>query len=229
MSAIASNPPIKPAEVFYPAEDDEPLAETFFHLEAIIQLRECLYDLLAGRSDVFIGCDQFWYWEEGNPRARRAPDIMVVFGVRRFDQRPIFKSWDEGAAVPSFICEFSSASTWKIDLGEKFDLYERLGVHEYVLFDPEELHLRPPLQGWRLEGGRYRPIRALPDDSLPIQSLNVRFRVEESRIRLIDAATNEPIPTRQERLAEVLDLRQKLKAAEEEMARLRARMPNNLE
>ena len=40
-----------------------------------------------GRTDVFIASDIFWYWEEGNPKACIAPDVMVVPGVQPREPR----------------------------------------------------------------------------------------------------------------------------------------------
>ena len=134
------------------------MAETQYHVDAIFQLRELLDDLFAARIRVWIGTDQFWYWEEGNPSARTAPDIMVVFGIPREPLRRSFLSWRE-KAIPSFICEFSSEHTWENHLSWKRNTYERLGVKEYFLFDPEYHYLRPALQGFRLASGRYRRSR----------------------------------------------------------------------
>ena len=48
--------------------------------------------------------------------------------------RRIYKLWEEGRA-PQVIFEVTSRSTRREDLRSKHDLYERLGVSEYFLFD----------------------------------------------------------------------------------------------
>ena len=60
----------------------------------------------------------------------------------------------------------ASENTWREDLGEKRRLYERLGVREYFLFDPEGEYLRPRLIGFRLVEGRYELIEPDADDRL---------------------------------------------------------------
>ncbi len=50
----------------------------------------------------------FLYYKEGNPRANKAPDVMVIKGVEKHKRRT-FKIWQEQAA-PCVIFEISSRS-----------------------------------------------------------------------------------------------------------------------
>ena len=55
--------------------------------------------------------------------------------------------------------EVSSRRTYRVDIGAKKELCEKLGVKEYYLYDPEKAYITPRLQGYRLDaGGRYAPI-----------------------------------------------------------------------
>ena len=56
------------------------------------------------------------------------------------------------------IFEVTSSKTRKEDSVTKRDLYAKLGVLEYFLFDPLGDYLKPRLQGYRLEDDRYSPI-----------------------------------------------------------------------
>ena len=67
--------------VYYPSSDGKPMAETGIHVTAILMLYQALEDFFRGRDDVYLAANMFWYWEKGNPKARRAPDVMVVTGV----------------------------------------------------------------------------------------------------------------------------------------------------
>src|SRR5689334_24504147 len=83
--------------IIYPSGDGKPMAETWLHVRAIMWLHQALEAFFQGRPDVFIASDIFWYWEEGNPSARIAPDVMVVPGVQPRDpreRRSLF-SWKE--------------------------------------------------------------------------------------------------------------------------------------
>jgi Uma2 family endonuclease len=186
-------------EDFYPSSDGEPMAETPIHVNSIILLKEALDDFFELRQDVYIGTDMFWYWEEGNPKARKAPDIMVIFGVGRAERRSFF-TWLENGAVPKVIFEIASKKTWRENLGEKQRLYERLGVKEYFIFDPEAKYLNPPLRGFRLSRRTYRELRRGRDQSLVSLALGLRLVPEGRMLRLVDKATGKPILTRVERI-----------------------------
>jgi Uma2 family endonuclease len=186
------------AEVEYPSGDGQPMAETPIHVEAIMLLHQALQDFFRDRPDVFIASDIFWYWEEGNPDARRAPDVMIAVGVARDAERRSFFSWKEGGAVPAALFEMASENTWREDLGPKRHLYEKLGVSEYFLFDPEGAYLRPPLQGFRLQNGGYRLLDRTEDDRL-VSELGFDLRAEGRLLRVLDGRSGRPIPTREER------------------------------
>jgi Uma2 family endonuclease len=192
-----------------------------------------LEDCLADQVDIYIGANMFWYWEQGNPSARRAPDVMAIKGVGRAERRSFF-SWLEGGAVPATIVEIVAEKTWREDLYEKRRLYAQLGVREYFLFDPEDAHLRPPLQGFRRDDqGTYIPIEPDTEERLKSDELNLYLRAEGAVIRLFDGSTGEPMLTREERVekerqrAEAEKQRaeaekQRADALEREVARLRS-------
>jgi Uma2 family endonuclease len=185
--------------VFYPESDGKPMGETDWHIWALILLREGLVDFFADQADVFIGSDMFLYYVEGDPSKNTAPDSMVVKGVARAKEfRRTFKTWAE-KAVPSAVFEIASEDTWRYDLGDKLLVYERLKVAEYYVFDPEALYVKPPLRGFRLRGGKYQPLKPAADGSLTSKELGLGLVAKEHLLRLIDARTGQPIPTRQER------------------------------
>ncbi len=201
MSIAPATPAPKADEASYPCSDSQPMAETTLHVQAIILLLQALQDVFRSAADVFVAADLFWYWEEGNPNARKAPDIMVVRGVPKRDRRS-FLSWQENHAVPAVIIEIASQGTWREDLYEKRPLYERLGVREYFLFDPEALYLRPALQGFRRsDQGLLVPIEPDAGDRLLCQELGLYLRAEGAMIRLTDARTGQPVWTKDEQIA----------------------------
>ena len=98
--------------------------------------------------------------------------------------------WEERVA-PSLVVEVTSKSTRGRDEGPKEALYARLGVRELFLFDPQGDYLKPPLQGYRLRGAEYRPLRPAADGSLESRDLGLSFKVDDGRLRLIHTATGE--------------------------------------
>src|SRR5205823_3967056 len=121
-------------EIYYPSGDGKPMAETPIHVLAIMLLFQALEDWFHDRPDVFIGANNFWYWKEGDRRARRAPDVMVVPGVDKKKYRRSFMSWKENGAVPAVIFQVCSKKTWKENLHDHPPLFAGLGVKEYFLF-----------------------------------------------------------------------------------------------
>jgi Uma2 family endonuclease len=196
MSSIPKSLPELDEDLRYPSSDGLPMGETDWHIWALIQLREALEDFFAERPDIYVASDLFLYYEEGNPSACKAPDIMVVKGVAKRWRRT-FRTWVENA-VPSVIVEIASKETWEADLDDKRKLYERLGVLEYFVFDPENCYLDPCLRGFRRKGKRHVPLVAAADGGLLSKELGLRLLAEGPMVRLQDARTGQLVLTRPE-------------------------------
>jgi hypothetical protein len=186
----------------YPHSDGKPLAESEGHMQCIRWLLDALEDILKGRQNVSLHGDMFWYWQEGHPEKKRAPDAMVIVGVPMDPIRLSFKSWLHNGIAPSVIFETASAEQENILLGELRDDYESQGVREYFVFDWSDRYLPKKLYGFRLRGRKYQSIRPTTDGCLYSQQLNVKMRPEKRMLRFIDVQTNEPVKTRSEQLTE---------------------------
>ena len=147
---VPSSVPVK-----YPSWDGRPMAENDWQLHAMIDAITVLERYFEDRPDVYVSGDLLIYYEEGNPKARAAPDVFVVFGVPK-RKRPTYLLWKE-EKVPAFVLEVASPGTWREDEGRKARLYERLGVREYWQYDPTGEYLGLHLKGRRLVAGRYEP------------------------------------------------------------------------
>jgi Uma2 family endonuclease len=208
-------------EVFYPESDGKPMAETEIHAREMVYLFEGLEDHLRNVPDVYVGMDMLMYYVEGDPKESVAPDVFVTLGVP-CGVRRVYKFWEEGRP-PTLVVEVTSSSTRREDLAKKA-LYEGLGVEEYILHDPLGEYLRPALQGYRLVDGRYQPIPLAADGSLLSRVVGLRFRPEDSGLRLVDPVTGRVLPTRKEETlareaAETAREAAEQKAAHEEAAR----------
>ena len=182
--------------VHYPDSDGLPMADNDTQAEVMIDLRHALRTRYAAEPDVYVATNLFVYYREGNPGARAAPDVFVVFGVPKRKRRS-YRIWKEGQ-VPALAFEIASQEGWEELLDSKKDLYEQIGVGEYVVFDPEGEFIQPPFQGFRLEKGRYRPIPLEPDGSLVSRTTGLRILPEGTNLRLIDAVTGERYPWAEE-------------------------------
>ena len=178
-------------EIFYPSSDGKPLAENDAQHTTILYGISALRVRYAGRGDVYVSGDLLIYYEEGNPRVSVAPDVFVVFGVED-RMRMNYKVWEEGKG-PDFVLEVASPSTWREDVGRKREVYARLGVKEYWLYDPLGEHLTPALQGNRLVDGDYesQPLLESLDGKLGLRSetLGLELWAEGRKMRFRDPVT----------------------------------------
>jgi Uma2 family endonuclease len=179
-------------DVFYPDSDGEPMAETGIHVLAMIALIGALRMHFARRPDMYIIGNIFLYYEKGRPQSCKSPDVMVVKGVSSTPQRRSFKTWVEGAA-PTVIFEITSKGTADEDVENKRELYERLGVNEYFLFDPLHEYLDQQVMGYRLVEGKYEPL-VLTDGGLLSVELGMHLVPEGELLALFDARTGKRVP-----------------------------------
>lgn len=210
--------PFQREEIEYPTSDGQPLAETEIHYDAITDLVAALRRRYQEVPDVWVGANMFLCYEEGNPQAAVAPDVILAKGIGK-EKRDNYLLWEE--RPPSLIVEVTSRSTKSEDLKKKKAIYERIGVEEYILFDPRAEYPKPSLQGFRLFSGEYRPIKLAADGSLLSETTGLRMLREGQGIRLIDAATGEPLLWVAEQSQALQEKGRALQAAEEEIARLR--------
>ena len=195
---LAEDPDVEDG-VYYPCSDGKPMAETGFHVLTIRFLLDALDDVFAARKDVYVAGNVNWFWEQGNPRRRRAPDAMVVFGVEKGPRRS-FRSWNEGGAVPAVCFEMASARTWRANLGPIRDDYEAAGVREYFVYDPTQEYLQAPLMGFRRRGSRFHRIRPDAVGGMVSRELGLCLVPHGLILRLVRPQTGEVIPTREEQI-----------------------------
>jgi Uma2 family endonuclease len=190
---MATTPPlVADTELDYPASDGRPVAETPLHRDLMFYVIEMLRAWYAGNSMVYISGNMFWYYEQGNKNKRVSPDVQVTLGIPRLPERRVYLQWVEGKP-PDVVIELTSRSTQREDEEDKSDLYARLGVREYFMFDPEGDYLDPPLQGYRLEGGEYQPIRPI-GKPLTSEVLNLQLAQDGEMLRLYDPAGKRWLP-----------------------------------
>ena len=119
---------------------------------------------------MFIAADLLWYPVEGEPEIRQAPDVFVAFGRPRGD-RGSYQQWKEGNLAPQVVFEILSPGNRYTEMVDKFDFYERHGVEEYYVYDPDE----NSLVVYRRRGEVLR--RVYPADGFVSPRLGIRFQL----------------------------------------------------
>jgi Uma2 family endonuclease len=183
-------------DIEYPTSDGKPMAETDIHRDDMVDLIQTLQDRYADHPKVYVSGNLLLYYVEGDKRKHLAPDVFLVRGIAK-RLRDYYLLWEEKKS-PNAVIEVTSKSTRAEDLKTKFHLYQDvLKVKEYILFDPRAEYLDPPLQGYRLQKGRFVPIQ-LVDGRLPSKELGLHLERVGVELRLYDPATGQRLPTRKE-------------------------------
>ncbi|MBZ8180944.1 Uma2 family endonuclease [Oscillatoria salina] len=127
-------------KVIYPDSDGQPMADNTVKFRWIVIIKENLELLFADDPNVFIAGDLLWYPVEGDNTIRKAPDVMVVFGRPKID-RGSYQQWLENNLAPQVVFEILSPSNRLTEMAQKLEFYDRYGVEEYYLYDPEKVDL----------------------------------------------------------------------------------------
>jgi Uma2 family endonuclease len=166
----------KPA-VVYPESDGKPMADNTLQFRIIVMIEGGIDTLFLHDPQVFVAGDLLWYPVEGHPEICAAPDTMAVFGRPKGD-RGSYRQWEEDNIAPQVAFEVLSPNNRPPEMLEKFRFYERYGVDEYYVHDPD----RGTLAGWLREGGALRPIPVMTGWVSP--RLQVRFELVEGELQL---------------------------------------------
>ena len=195
----------------YPESDGKPMGETDLHRDEMVRHIELLRSYYAGQR-VYVSGNLLVYYEQGNPKKFVVPDCLVAKGLSP-NKRRTYKTWVEGKA-PDVMFETTSRKTRTKDTVDKPQLYARLGVKEYFLFDPEQDYLDPPLQGYRLTDGAYAPITVDSQGCMLSVELDLLLRIDAEALQFYRPDTMERLLSADERAVR----------AEEEAAALRTEL-----
>jgi len=158
-------------EVTYPESDGKPIADNTKQFRWITTIQGGLDALFAADPNVFVADDLLWYPVEGSPTIRTAPDVLVVFGRPR-GHRGSYVQHREARIAPQVVFEVLSPGNTFGEMHEKRAFYERYGVEEYYLYDPDG----GLLAGWLRTGAHLDPIVSMSGWVSP--RLGVAFGLE---------------------------------------------------
>jgi Uma2 family endonuclease len=164
-------------EIIYPDNDGEPMAENTEQFKWIVLIKENLEIWFAGAADVFVAGDLLWYPVEGNNKLRQAPDTMVIFG-RPKGKRGSYKQWEEENIPPQVVFEILSPGNRRKKMFEKLLFYQRYGVQEYYIYDPDDNELT----GLVRSGDWLEPIEEMNGWVSPL--LEIRFELTENNLEI---------------------------------------------
>ncbi|MCC3407593.1 MAG: Uma2 family endonuclease [Microcoleus sp. PH2017_10_PVI_O_A] len=164
-------------QIIYPSSDGQPMAESTIQYKLIVKIKEGCESLFKNDPNVFIAADLLWYPVEGRPDISQAPDTMVIFG-RPKGERPSYMQFLEDNIAPQVVFEIRSHNDRQTKMNKKLSFYQRHGVEEYYLYDPE----RNELEGWQRIEGNLEVIEPMEGWISP--RLGVRFELGEDGLEI---------------------------------------------
>ena len=165
------------SNIIYPDDNGEPMSNNTDQFRLIVWIKENLELLFADDPNVFVAGDLLWYPVEGNNKLSQAPDVMAVFGIPK-GYRGSYQQWYENDIAPQVAFEIWSRGNRLTPMMQKFQFYERYGVEEYYLYDPEKLELI----GWLRAEGKLEQIEQI--DGWVSPRLGVRFQLSETGLEM---------------------------------------------
>lgn len=164
-------------EIIYPESDGKPMANNTEQFNWIVAIEQNLEWLFADNSNVFVAGDLFWYPVEGKPHIVNAPDVLVVLG-RPKGKRGSYLQWKEDGISPQVVFEILSPGNTKSEMERKLVFYERYGVEEYYIYNPDNYQFQA---WWRGDGGLDVVEIA---ESLVSPRLGIRFELSETELKI---------------------------------------------
>ncbi len=146
------------SSIIYPDSDGKQMADNTKQFRWILVIQQNLDWVFANAPDVFVAGDLLWYPTEGNNKLRQAPDVMIVFGRPKGD-RGSYQQWKEDNIPPQVVFEILSPGNTQTEMNRKLVFYERYGVEEYYIYDPDKYDL----SGWLRSKSRLDLIEEMHD------------------------------------------------------------------
>jgi Uma2 family endonuclease len=224
---VTQLPPSTQADIIYPDSDGQPMADNTKQFELIVLIKKNLDLLFADDANVFVAGDLLWYPVQGNNVNRRAPDVMVVFGRPKGD-RGSYLQWQEENIPPQVVFEILSPGNRAKDMIAKYKFYQRYGVEEYYLYDPDT----EELTGWLRTEDELQEIEQMLGWVSP--RLGIRFELVDNELQIfrpdgqrflsyleLDQLRQQERQRAENAESQVFEERQRAENAEAELERLR--------
>ena len=169
--------PLTKPDIVYPDSDGQLMADNTKQFHLIIKIHGGLDALFKDDENVFVAGDLLWYPVEGDNKTRQAPDVMVVFGRPKGD-RGSYRQWEEDNIVPQVVFEIISPGNRMGEMFKKLKFYERYGVEEYYLYNPDN----NDLTGWLRSDDELNEIESMEGWVSP--RLDVRFEISSGELEI---------------------------------------------
>lgn len=221
--------PRQPVE--YPDSDGEPMETPRHYFAGVYAVTVLMRHF--GKAMHF-GANNGVYYRKNDLHAVVVPDVYAVSGKPQTVEDWYFL-WDHDLP-PDFVLEMASKTTYQRDKVAKRDIYARIGVKDYFMFDPTGRYLDEPLLGFRLSKTSHKALEPtrLPDGGLSIRSEILKLDLRAWRgddhptLRFFDPVTSSYLLSAEEQAGQAERQQQEAerqqRESEQTIAALRARI-----
>ena len=164
-------------QINYPESDGQPMADNTLQYRWIVTIQGGIDALFKDNPDVFVAGDLLWYPVESNSKIRVAPDVMVVFNRPKGD-RGSYLQWQENNIIPQVVFEILSPENTLTEMAKKWQFYNKYGVEEYYLYDPD----KKDFSGWLREENNLEVIDNINNWISP--KLKIKFVMGENELEI---------------------------------------------
>jgi Uma2 family endonuclease len=215
---------------YYPLHEEDDVPEIPPHELTVRDLRNVLSLRLPGW---FVTGNVCIYWDRGNKKKYRAPDLLAVREPLAEAVHRVYLTWMQPPVT--FVAEVGSKSTFRADEGPKVEIYrELIRAEEYLYADPPKRVLRL----WRLGPAGTAEVTPGASGRLRSEALGLEFGLDEAgelRVYTLEgtvlltheeteAARQAAEAARQQEAAARVEAEARAAALERQLAELRARL-----
>jgi Uma2 family endonuclease len=194
---------------YYPLHEEDDVPETPPHRQEVTYA----YDALRARfREWFTTANVCVYWERGNTKDYRAPDLFVVKEPLSEPVTRVYQLWKQPPIA--FALEVGSRSTFRQDVGPKVKLYaEKVKAAEYAHADLDRRKLRL----WRLGPNGYVPVAPEANGRLRSAELGLEIDLDDAGNLRLYSPDGEPLRSHEESEQQLEVTEQRLEVTEQRL------------
>jgi Putative restriction endonuclease len=210
--------PLTEEEFLHPKEGYH-LPNSIFHDTATADVKDILSRRYANDPTIGVFGDLLIKWDIPD-LGDHCPDTFVVFGIEPKEANCTEFLVSAEGVRPAFVLEVVSPRYRTADRVKKVRHYARAGVREYIILDRRKQRgdYIDEVIGYRLDDeGQYLPL--IPDEEGRVlcQTLGLWIGLHEGKVVMVDAATEERLPTSLELQQQLTQTEQQLTQTEQQL------------
>lgn len=186
---VVETVPLTRADLLHPQEEDV-IVHSSEHERTCTYLQNVLEACLSTDPTAVVLRDVRVAWD--TPAVKPlGPDLVVIFGVREQKNWSTFDVVQEGTR-PALVIEVTSPETRSLDLVDKADKYDIVGVPLYIIVDFYERQAQTlvRLLGYQQSPNGYTPLALNEQGQLWLEPVSIWIGIAGNRVQCYDTEGN---------------------------------------